>query len=91
MSSKITPELIRYARRHAYEWAEGFCNEGPKTEIENAVASAIDDLSPEAFEYITQRAEELSVASGTRVEVAESALINWLLKQHLDRLGIGYA
>jgi hypothetical protein len=84
MNDEPSAELIRFARRHRYHIAEGFCDSTIGGELENAIEDAIDDLASEEREFLESRAADLSIAAGIPIPAAQSALLNWILKRHCD-------
>jgi hypothetical protein len=73
---KKLPELIRFARTHNYEQAEGFADE----------PWPMPDLPDEFDLRLREDAVQLADAAGVTEEVAFSAITNWALKMYLDRL-----
>ncbi|MEI9961781.1 MAG: hypothetical protein WDM76_11790 [Limisphaerales bacterium] len=82
----MNPELIRFARKHRYEIAEGFCAEGKEAEeLQNEVSESLEKLLPNQQEFLDDLAEELSVHAGISLDEAESALANWILLLYLQK------
>ncbi len=82
----MNPELIRYARRHRYEIAEGFCDEGEEaSEWQAAMESVYENLPLDQQELFDNEAEELSARAGIPLDEAQSALVNWIVKQFQAR------
>jgi hypothetical protein len=80
----MNPELIRYARRHRYEIAEGFCDEEPDRPVGNAIEAGFEKLSLKHQELFNKQAAELAKVAGIPFIEAWSALLNWILKKHLE-------
>jgi hypothetical protein len=86
----VNAELIRYARKHHYEIAEGFCddrpeNDGQTGEISAEVESALESY-PAARAMLEQQAEELAEAAQVPLEVAESAIMNLIISGQLKKM-----
>ena len=75
-------ELIQFARRHRYHIAEGFCDPGPDTEMQDALDTALENLSEETKDILDMRSAELAEASGIPFDEAFSAFVIWLLINH---------
>jgi hypothetical protein len=69
------PELVRMARQHGYDRAEGFADVFlPTTDLQGELAAKLAEL-----------AEELAGAAGVSPEIASSAVVNSALTEHADR------
>jgi hypothetical protein len=78
--NSLNPELIRYARKHAYQDAEGFNT----AEIEFNLA----DLPAPCLDFFAREVIDLAETARISYEVAEGALLAWIIEQDFKRSGI---
>jgi len=69
-------ELIRYARRYAYQDVEGFNS--------SCVEFDPEKLEPKNFLAFVRAVIELAEAAGISYEVAQGAFISWLIEAKLS-------
>lgn len=78
--NSLNPELIRYARKHSYQDAEGFNT----AEIEFNLA----DLSADCSDFFASQVIELAETARISYEAAQGALLSWIIEQDFKRRGI---
>ena len=73
----MNPELIRYARNHRYQRAEGFCER---------LIEAGEHLDSGDRDLIARETIELAEAAGISYEDAQSAIVNFALEKYLPKI-----
>jgi hypothetical protein len=90
----MTPELIRLARRHHYEIAEGFCDHPNSARWEAEVNEGLDKFfnsqpdPAKAREDFDLLVSILASEAGVSENVAESTLLNHWIDEYLTRRGL---
>ncbi len=78
--NSLNPELIRYARKHAYKDAEGFNTE--------EIGFNLADLPAHYSDWFTREVIALAETSCISYEAAQGALLSWMIEQEFKRRGI---